>query len=279
MPNVVIAPGPITRVTLDRPDVRNALNEVLVAELAAWAADVAKDASVRAVVLAGAGPVFSAGADLAWMSRMADATLEENLADAAAAARLFHLLDTLPVPVIARVHGAALGGGAGLVAVSDIVVSADDAVFGFTETTLGIVPAMIAPYVVRKIGLSAARRVCLPGVRFGAPKARDIGLVHEVVPARRLDAAVEACLAEIDRAAPSAVRATKRLLADVAGRSPGDVLALTVDAIARQRMSPEGRAGMRAFFDRRPAPWVTTTAERATNRAAGPSKPRRRPRR
>ena len=256
MANLLISPGRVTTVTLNRPHVRNALDDVVIGELSEWASTLSRDGSVRAVVLKGNGPVFCAGADLNWMTRIAGYTLEENLEDARRAARLFHLLDSLPVPVIARVHGAALGGGAGLVAVSDIVVSADDAVFGFTETTLGIVPAMIAPYVLRKIGMSQARRLCLSGVRFPAADARAIGLVHDVVPGTRLDATVDGYLAELDRAGPSAVAATKRLLREIAGRPAGDVLALTVDVIARQRVSTEGQEGMRAFLGKRAPEWA-----------------------
>src|SRR5262249_2813154 len=157
-------------------------------ELAEWASSVPTDGSVRVAILRGAGSVFSAGADVHWMASMAKYTREENLKDARRAARMFQLLDALPVPLIGRGHGGAIGGGAGLAAICDVVVSTDDAVFGFTETTLGIPPAMISPYVVRKIGLSAARALCLPGVRFPAERAQVIGLVHDVVPAKTLDA-------------------------------------------------------------------------------------------
>jgi methylglutaconyl-CoA hydratase len=189
------------------------------------------------------------------MSRVAAFTHDENLQDARRAARLFHLLDTLPVPLIGRVHGAALGGGSGLAAICDVVVAERNALFGFTETTLGIVPAMISPYVVRKIGLSAARALCLSGHRFSASHALTIGLVQEVVPASRLDAAVRSQAEQFDRAAPSAVAATKRLLADVTGRRPADVLALTAETIAAQRVSPEGQEGLRAFLEKRAPSW------------------------
>ena len=253
---LVIEPGAITTVRLNRPDVRNAIDEALIGEITLWAEAVPADGSIRVAVLRGSGPAFSAGADLAWMTRVAGYARDENLDDARRAARMFHALDTLPVPLVAGVQGAALGGGAGLVAVSDVVVAADDAVFGFPETTLGILPAMIAPYVVRKIGVSAARRLCLSGVRFSAADALRVGLVHEVVPAGGLEAAVARLAAEFERAAPSAVAATKRLIAAVAGRSPGDVLALTADAIAAQRVSADGQEGMRAFLEKRPPAWA-----------------------
>jgi methylglutaconyl-CoA hydratase len=256
MSSVLITPGPITTVTLNRPDVRNAFDEGLIQELTAWAAGVPSDGSVRAVVLQGAGSVFSAGADVQWMSKMLGYSREENLADARRAASMFHAIDALPVPVIGRIHGAALGGGAGLAAVCDVVVAAEDAVFGFTEVVLGILPAMISPFVVRKIGLSAARELCLSGARFPAARAREIGLVHEVVAAERLDLAVERHVQLFRKAAPSAVAATKKLLSAVHGKLPADVLTLTVDAIASQRVSPEGQEGLRAFLDKRTPSWA-----------------------
>jgi methylglutaconyl-CoA hydratase len=190
------------------------------------------------------------------MSRMLGFSREENLDDARQAARMFLALDRIPVPVIARIHGAALGGGSGLAAVADVVIAADNAVFGFTEVVLGILPAMISPYVVRKIGLSAARELCLSGERFSAARAREIGLVHEVVPEAGLDEAIAKRLELFRKAAPSAVAATKRLLTEVCGRRPADVMALTVDYIANQRVSPEGQEGMRAFLEKRAASWA-----------------------
>jgi methylglutaconyl-CoA hydratase len=218
MSTLIISAGRVTTVTLNRPDVRNAFNEELIAELTNWARGVASDGSVRAVVLRGAGPVFCAGADLHWMSKVVAYTREENIADARRAASLYHALDSVPVPVIGRVHGAALGGGAGLAAVCDVVVASADATFGFTEVTLGIVPAMISPYVVRKIGLSAARELCLNGSRFSATRAKEIGLVHEVVPEQELDEAVERHVALLNKAAPSAVAGAKRILREVFSR-------------------------------------------------------------
>ncbi|MDO8458953.1 MAG: enoyl-CoA hydratase-related protein, partial [Burkholderiaceae bacterium] len=162
---------------------------------------------------------------------------------------------SLPVPLIGRVHGAALGGGAGLAAVCDVAVAAEDATFGFTEVVLGILPAMISPYVVRKIGISAARELCLSGARFSAARAKEIGLVHDVVSEDRLDLTMERHVAQFLKAAPTAIAATKRLLDQVAGRRPADVLDQTVEAIATQRVSPEGQEGMRAFLEKRPAAW------------------------
>src|SRR6188474_69864 len=155
-------------VTLNRPEVRNAFNEHVIAEVTAWAEGAAHDPSLRGAVIAGAGPSFCAGADLAWMAKMAGYSREENLRDARAAAAMYAAIDSLPVPVVAQIHGAALGGGAGLAAVADIVVASDDAMFGFTEAKLGLIPAVIAPYVVAKIGQSAARELFITGWRFDA---------------------------------------------------------------------------------------------------------------
>ncbi|HUL72473.1 MAG TPA: enoyl-CoA hydratase-related protein [Vicinamibacterales bacterium] len=252
----LIARGPVTTVTLNRPDVRNAFNEDLIQDLTEWARSVPPDGSVRAVILQGAGSVFCAGADVQWMSKMVDYSQEQNLEDARRAAAMFHAIDSVPVPVIGRVQGAALGGGAGLTAVCDVVVATEDAVFGFTEVVLGILPAMISPYVVSKIGLAAARELCLSGARFSAARAREIGLVTDVVAADRLDLTVDRHVQQFRKAAPSAIAATKKLLRDVAGRRPADVMALTADAIARQRVSPEGQEGLRAFLDKRAASWA-----------------------
>lgn len=255
--SLLVTPGAVTTLTLNRPDVRNAFNEEVIRELTDWARSVPEDGSVRAAVLGGAGSVFCAGADVRWMSKMIDYTREENLEDARTAAAMFHALDTVPVPLIGRIQGAALGGGSGLAAVCDVVVATEDATFGFTEVRLGILPAMISPYVVGRIGLSAARELCLSGARFSAARARDIGLVTEVVAADRLDLAVDRHVQQFLKAAPSAVAATKRLLRDVAGRRPADVMALTADAIARQRVSAEGQEGLRAFLERRTPGWVS----------------------
>jgi len=253
---LLIHHGHVTTVTLNRPAVRNAFDDTMIAELTAFAESIPADGSVRVVILRGAGAVFSAGADVQWMSRMLDYSREENLADARRAASMFLALDRLPVPLIGRIHGAALGGGSGLAAVCDVVVAAEDAMFGFTEVVLGILPAMISPYVVRKIGLSAARELCLSGTRFTAERAQQIGLVHTLVPAGELDEAVQQHVHLFLKAAPSAIRATKRLLTDVYGRRPADVLALTVDNIANQRVSAEGQEGMRAFLEKRRASWI-----------------------
>jgi len=248
--------GAVTHLTLDRPDVRNAFNEALIAELTAWAASVTAGGATRVAVLSGAGKVFCAGADLTWMSDMIGYTREENVRDARNLARMFEALDTIPVPLVGRVHGAALGGGAGLAAVCDIVVAADNAVFGFTEAKLGILPAVISPFCVAKIGQSAARELFLTAARFPASRALEIGLVHHVVPEPGLDAAIDALVRELLTSAPEATAAAKALIRRVAGQAPSAVAELTAETIARHRVSPEGQGGMRAFLEKRKAPWV-----------------------
>jgi len=267
MSRLLITRGPVTTVTLNRPDVRNALDEALIAEVTAWAEQVSADRSVRVVVLAGAGPVFCAGADLGWMQRAAAFTREENIADAKTAAEMFLALDSLPVPLIGRVQGAAIGGGVGLLAICDLVIAADDTRFGLSETHLGLVPAMISPYLIRKIGLSAARLHALSGSAFGAQQAAAMGLVDHVVPASQLDVAVDRAIAAFSRAAPSAIAATKRLFAAVAGHEPADVVGITAEAIADARMSPEGQEGIRAFFGKRAPSWATQPPGSPTRRS------------
>src|SRR6185295_2209097 len=178
--------GVVVRVTLNRPEVRNAFNEELIAELTAWAESVTTSGP-RVAVLSGAGKMFCAGADLTWMSKMVAYTRNENVRDARAMARMFEALDRLPIPLIGRIHGAALGGGAGLAAVCDIVAAAEDSAFAFTEVKLGILPAVISPYALAKIGRSAARELFLTGARFSAARAREIGLVHAVCDEQDLD--------------------------------------------------------------------------------------------
>jgi methylglutaconyl-CoA hydratase len=249
--------GPVEFLTLNRPEVRNAFNEAVIAELTRWAQGAQRDSGLRVVVLGGAGAVFSAGADANWMAKMIDYSAEENVRDARAMAEMFLAIDTLAAAVVGRIHGAALGGGAGLTAACDIAVAEDATVFGFTETKLGILPAVISPYVLPKIGPSAARELFLTGRRFGAARARDIGLVHDVVPAAELDGAVARYVDELLSAAPTAVSVTKALIRRVWGRSPGDAMTITTEAIAAQRVSPEGQEGLRAFLQKKRAAWVT----------------------
>lgn len=250
--------GAVEYVTLNRPDVRNAFNEHVIADLTAWAGAVHLDPGVRVVVLGGAGKVFSAGADAAWMAKMADYSRADNVRDARAGAEMFLAINTLPAIVIGRIQGAALGGGSGLAAVCDIVVAGADAIFGFTETKLGILPAMISPYVLQKIGASAARELFLTGMRFDAQKAKAIGLVHSIVAAADLDAAVDSYVRESLGASPTAVARAKALIPSVLGRPPADVIDITADAIATQRVSAEGQEGLQAFLGKRQPSWNVT---------------------
>jgi methylglutaconyl-CoA hydratase len=247
--------GPVEYVTLNRPEVRNAFDERLIAELSAWTERAAADSTLRCAVLAGAGKAFCAGADVAWMAKTADYSREENLRDAAAAARMFDALDRLPVPLIGRIHAAALGGGAGLAAVCDIAIADEPCVFGFTEVRLGLVPALISPYVVAKIGRSAARALFLTGRRFDARRACELGLVHAVVPADDLDASVAAHVDDVLASGPQAIAAAKALVADIWSRPPAEVAALTADTIAARRASDEGQEGLRAFLGGRKPAW------------------------
>jgi methylglutaconyl-CoA hydratase len=251
--------GVVARVTLDRPDVHNAFNATVIAELRSAFAALAREGptELRAVVLAGSGPSFCAGADVAWMRAAMQLDVEGNEQDAMAMADMFEAIDSCPVPVIARVHGAALGGGMGLCAVSDIVIAESGARFGFTETRLGILPAVIAPFVIAKIGESHARALFPGGRRFDAIRAQRIGLVHEVVEGEAaLDAAVDSALTDLLTAGPTAARAAKAIVREVRGLGHGSSKWHTARVIARQRTSAEAQEGFRAFDEKRPPSWV-----------------------
>ncbi len=248
--------GPVARVWLNRPEVRNAFDGLMVTELRRAVFDLHEVDPVRVIVLGGRGESFCAGADLQWMKAMAGFDRNENLREAQALADLFFTVYDSPKPIVARVHGAALGGGAGLVAAADIPVAALGTQFGFTEVRLGILPAVISPYVIRKIGESAARELFLTGERFEAVKAQEIGLVRAAVPAEDLDAAVESRVQELLKAGPRAVAEVKELIQEVAFRRTEDVQRYTVEAIAEIRTSPEGQEGMRAFLEKRKPNWL-----------------------
>jgi methylglutaconyl-CoA hydratase len=253
---VFVLDGPVARIEIARPEVKNALDGETARELCSAVLAVSTREDVRIVVLAGRGSVFCAGADLEWMKAMAGATREENRADAAELADLFAAIDRSPKAVVARVQGAALGGGAGLVAAADIAVAAEDARFGFTEARLGLVPGVISPYAVRRIGVSAARELFLTGERFDAGRARALGLVHHVVPLAGLDAAVDGRVKELLQSAPGAIAAAKALIRGVGGRAVEDVRELTIDAITDRRASEEGREGLAAFLEKRKPRWT-----------------------
>jgi methylglutaconyl-CoA hydratase len=248
--------GPIEHLVLNRPDVRNAFNAEMIGELTAWAGEFVRQSDARVVVLSGSGKVFCAGADAAWMAQTAAYSETENIRDANAASAMFRALDELPVPLIGRIHGAAIGGGAGLSAVCDIAIADDDAVFGFTEVKLGIIPAVISPFVLAKIGRSAARELFLSGARFPAARAYKIGLVHAAVPASDLDDTVARYVTEIATAGREAIAAAKALIRDVWGRDATETAPFTAAALAARRVSAEGQEGLRAFLEKRKPRWT-----------------------
>ena len=236
--------GDVLRITLSRPDRRNAFDSALIAELAEAFVDVGRS---RAVVLAGEGPSFCAGADVDWMRASAQLSYDENVADANAMRMMFEAIDRCAAPVVVRVQGHALGGGAGLVAAADIAIASPKALFAFSEVKLGIIPAVISPFVLARIGPAPARRYFVTGERFDAETALRIGLLHEV--AEDLDAAVEGVVAELLSAGPQAARWAKRLVRE---RPDGPE---TARWIAERRSSEEGQEGLRAFLEKRPPGW------------------------
>ena len=253
--------GVVARVTLARPDAHNAFDASLIAELRTTFSILAREpaADLRAVVLAGDGPSFSAGADVAWMRAALKLDVEGNEQDAMAMADTFELIDTCPAPIVARVHGAALGGGAGLCAVSDVVIAESGTRFGFTETRLGILPAVISPFVIAKIGESNARALFPGGRRFDATRAARIGLVHEIVEGEEaLDAAVDSAVADLLAAGPTAARAAKAVVREVRGLGHGSTKWHTARLIARQRVSAEAQEGFAAFSEKRKPSWIPT---------------------
>ena len=247
----------VLRVTLNRPDVHNAFNRELIDELHAVFESVHHSVgTTRAVVLAGAGPSFCAGADVGWMRASVEYSEAENIADALRMAHMLDSIDRCPVPVIARVHGAALGGGVGLVATCDIAIAADDTRFAFSEAKLGIAPAVISTFVLPKIGHGNARTLFLTAERFDAARALRIGLVHEIVPLAELDAAVDRVLREVRSSAPHAITAAKRLLAALEGLDRDSAIQLTAETIANLRTGAEGQEGLRAFLEKRKPGWT-----------------------
>jgi methylglutaconyl-CoA hydratase len=250
--------GVVARVTLARPEVHNAFDASVIAELRTTFTALARESptGLRVVVLAGDGPSFCAGADVAWMRAAMSLDVEGNEQDAMAMADMFETIDTCPVPIVVRVQGAALGGGVGLCAVADVVIAESGARFGFTETRLGILPAVISPFVVAKIGESHARALFPGGRRFDAVRAQRIGLVHEVVEGEdALDTAIESAVNDILASGPTAVRASKAIIREVRGLAHGASKWHTARVIARQRVTEEAREGFRAFDEKRPPAW------------------------
>ncbi len=246
----------VRRLLLTRPAERNAISKLMIEDLMAALAVLADDTDARVVVLEGEGRSFCAGADIEEMRASGAATFEQNRTDADGLAELFRTLDALPKPVIARVHGHCLGGGVGLVACCDVVIAANDTAFAFSETRLGIVPAVISPYALRKIGPAHARRYFLSGERFDAAEAKRIGLVSEHCGLAELDALVVRAIDEMLAAAPEAQARIKRMIRESANLSWEAYRVTTPQQIAEARMGEEGQAGLAAFRDRVPAPWV-----------------------
>jgi len=249
--------GATATVTLNRPDIHNAFDDAMMRELADRMGQLGGDDNVRAIVIAGAGKSFSAGADIGWMKRMVDYSFEENVGDARVLVDMLRSIRDCPKPVVARVQGAAFGGAVGLVAACDMAVAVERATFCLSEVRLGIIPAVISPFLVEKIRLSAARRYALTAERFDATEARRIGLVHETVTdAAGLDEWISRIVVEFSKNGPQAVIACKRLLREVANASDDHVHETTVRRIAEHRVSPEGQEGLRAFLEKRPPAWT-----------------------
>jgi methylglutaconyl-CoA hydratase len=249
--------GAIRTITLSRPDVRNAFNDEVIAELKAAFDDAGKASDVRCVVLAAEGPAFCAGADLNWMRRMADYTRDENLADAGCLADMLHTIYTCPKPTIARVQGDVFAGGVGLVAACDMAISVDTATYCLSEVKLGLIPATISPYVIRAMGARASHRYFLTAERFNAVEAHRIGLVHEVVTADGLDDKLLELTQALVSASPNAVKACKQLVQDVAEKDIDSALrARTVAGIADIRASAEGKEGVQSFLQKRKPNWL-----------------------
>src|SRR5918998_1028220 len=247
--------GPVATVALARPEARNALNAALIEEITRGFEELAEDERVRLVVLTGEGPAFCAGADIGYMRDAAGFSYDENLEDARRLATMFRSVDELPKPVVAKVRGAAIGGGAGLVAAADLAVAEEGTRFAFSEVRLGIAPATIAPFVMRKIGLSHARALFLTGERFGAEEARELGLLHEVAPEGDLDARTEEVVSRLLQGGPAAQAAIKALLRQVEATEPMEALGLMTGLIADLRTGDEGQEGLGAFLEKREPRW------------------------
>ncbi|HEY7863309.1 MAG TPA: enoyl-CoA hydratase-related protein [Thermoanaerobaculia bacterium] len=248
--------GPVARVAIARPETRNAFDEDLIRELTEAFLDLGVAEGLRVVVLSGDGTHFCAGADAAWMRQAGSLSREENEASAERMARMMRAIDACPRPVVALVHGAAIGGGVGLTAAADIAIAAEGTVFSLAEVKLGIIPAVISPYVLRAIGPRQARDLFLTGERFDARDAHRLGLVHAVVPAGELEEAGRRKVASLLSSGPQAVEAAKRLIDQVAYMTPEEAMPATVRAISERRASDEAREGLSAFLEKRKPPWV-----------------------
>jgi methylglutaconyl-CoA hydratase len=263
--------GGVAQVTMNRPKVFNAFDETMIAELDAAFVQLADDASVRLIVLAGDGNHFSTGADLKWMQRASKATQEANVADARRFAAMLAKIGHCPKPTIARVQGSALGGGVGLVCACDIAIAADNARFSVSEVRFGILPAVIGPYLVNALGKRQAMRLALTAARIGAAEALQIGLVQQVAPLERLDDALNRVIEQLQEGGPNAQREIKRLFSklEVATVTP-DVREFTAQTIGRVRATDEAKEGFDAFFAKRPAAWVPAESKAERNTEPAP---------
>lgn len=245
----------VANVILNRPEVHNAFNEVMIKELTEVFEKISKDEHIRVVVLTGEGKSFCAGADLNWMKKVIDFSYEENFDDSFKLAQLFYLIYSLPKPTIAKVNGSAIGGGTGLVSVCDIVIASENAKFSLSEVKLGLVPACISPYVIRRMGESRCREFFLTGERLSAEKALKFGLVNEVVPSKDLDKAVDEKVKQLISSGPEALKCCKELLERVSLMNFDLATSYTAEVIAKLRISDEGQEGMNAFLEKRKPKW------------------------
>ena len=252
---IKVQTGVVTRVTLNRPDIRNAFNDTMIRELREAFSAIEQDASARVVVLTGAGKAFCAGADLHWMRQVVEYTYEQNYEDSLNLAKLMRQIYDCPKPVVGRINGPAIGGGTGLVAVCDIPVASEDAVLSFSEVKIGLVPACISPYVLKRVGERYGREYFLTGERLTAQKALQCGLVNRVVPAQELDATVDGLVEHLISSGPAARATCKRMVREGGDMDLDTAGPATAEMIARLRMSEEGQEGMAAFLERRKPAW------------------------
>ena len=245
----------VARITLNRPEVRNAFNSEMISEISALFAEINTRDDIRVVVMTGEGKAYCAGADLKWMGDVLNYSYEENLEDSRNLAGMFYNINNCPFPTIARVNGAAIGGGCGLVAVCDIVIASDKALFSLSEVKIGLVPACISPYVIRRMGDRYSREYFLTGERIGVEKALDAGLVNEAVSEGELDAAVERRVKQLLSSGPKALAWCKQLLQNVPSMPEKEAGEYTAEVIAKLRMGDEGQEGMKAFFEKRKPNW------------------------
>jgi methylglutaconyl-CoA hydratase len=246
----------IARVTLNRPEIHNAFNEVMIAELLEVFQKLKDDEKLRVVILTGEGKSFCAGADIHWMKKMKNYTYEENFEDALALAELMYEMFSFPKPLLGRINGAAIGGGTGLVSVCDIVIAAEDARFSFSEVKIGLVPACISPYILSRVGFTKANILFLTGERFDAHRALNVGLVDEVVPLSILDSRVDKFSEQLISSGPQALATAKKLLRDVPHMAVEEKRRHTAEVLAKLRISDEGQEGLAAFLEKRKPKWA-----------------------